>query len=205
MKFQKSLIYIIRGIFLIWSIWEGIHLEWLSVALLMAGFVLSFVPEVYSKWTSIQIPWGARLFLTVFLFASQFLGSYLGFYTYFSWWDMMLHLVSGIMVGYGSLVIIVTVDRNGGFIVKSKALMVALFVFALAVTGAVFWEIIEFTGDTFFGTNAQLGSLQDTMEDLICGTIVGGAFASWVGWALYKEEKSFVWKLITMNEKEGNA
>ncbi|MBQ1274357.1 MAG: hypothetical protein U0L26_04935 [Cellulosilyticum sp.] len=201
MKYQKIAIYSIRIIFGIWSILELIQLEWVNVAVLLAGLILSFVPECYTKCTKIHIPVGASLFLSVFLFGSQFLGSYLGAYTYLSWWDIMLHLVSGIMVGYSGLVLLVTFDKSQILFERKKYFLIAFIIFTTAVTGAVFWEIIEFTGDTFFGTNAQLGSLRDTMEDLICGTIVGGGFAFYIWLDLYYQKyKSCVNSLLSINK-----
>lgn len=203
MKYQKVAINAIRIIFLIWGVLELFQLEWANTAVLLAGLILSFVPELYTKCTQIDIPTEPSLFLSLFLFGSQFLGSYLGAYIYFSWWDVMLHLASGIMVGYAGLIILVTLDREQVLFENKKYVLVALFIFAIAVTGAVFWEIIEFSGDTFLGTNAQLGSLRDTMEDLICGTIVGGGFAIYI-WAdlYYQQGKLCVRNLLSINGSE---
>ena len=78
----------------------------------------------------------------------------------------------------------------------------ALIIFTITVAGAGCWEIIEFIGDTFFGTNAQLGSLQDTMEDIICGTIVGGGFSVYVGVRMHQERSTCIKELLQMNKKE---
>ena len=199
MKYQKIIINGIRLLFTVFSIFEIFKLEWANVGVLLAGLVLSFIPNLYTKWIQVNIPMGAYLFLTLFLFASQFLGSYLGAYTYFSWWDIMLHLLSGIMVGYVGLILLVTLDRNQMLFQKKKIGLIVTFIFMAGATGAVLWEMIEFTGDTFFGTNAQLGSLQDTMEDLICGTMVGGSFAIYVGLVLHKGWKSCVEHLLQVN------
>ena len=190
MKYQSTLIWLIRGIFFVFSVFEMIRLNWADVALLIAGFVLSFIPYLYEKWVDI------------FLLGTQFFGSYLGAYTYFSWWDIMLHLSSGILVGYIGLILLITLDRNHLLFIKKKIGVIILFVFAIAVTGAVFWEIFEFTSDTLFGTNTQLGSLRDTMGDLICGTIVGGVFALYIGMMLHEEKKSCVSKLLQLNSSK---
>jgi len=200
MKYQKIMINGIRILFVAFSIFELFRLEWTNVAVLLAGFVLSFVPELYKKSTQVTIPLGACLFLDLFLFGSQFLGSYLGAYTYFSWWDVMLHLVSGIMIGYVGLILLVTLDKEQLLFKNKKIGLIILFIFAIGAAGAVLWEIIEFSGDTFLGTNAQLGSLRDTMEDLICGTIIGGSFAAYVGIVLHKGWNSCVAHLLQINE-----
>ena len=62
----------------------------------------------------------------------------------------------------------------------------------------MFWEIFEFVGDTFFGTNAQLGSLSDTMEDMLICVIIGIIFSFWIYRSLRKGKDNFVTK--QMNE-----
>lgn len=202
MKVEEIIITILRSVFVIWSVIEAGNTNWANVVFLMIGFVLTFVPNLYTKWIGVKIPLGACLVLDGFLFGTQFLGSYLGAYTYFSWWDIMLHLVSGILVGYMGLVLLVTLDQDHILFCQKKISVIVLFIFAVSVTGAVFWEIFEFTSDTLLRTNTQLGSLRDTMGDLICGTIVGAGFASYIGYALYKGRKSCVTKLLELNTSQ---
>lgn len=199
MNYQSILIWIIRIAFLIGSIIEMVGANWANIVFLMAGFILSFVPDLYKKWIGIEVPIGACLVMNLFLFGTQFLGSYLGAYIYFSWWDMMLHLVSGILVGYMGVVLLITLDREQVLFLKKRTSIIVCFIFAVSVTGAVFWEIFEFTSDTLLGTNTQLGSLRDTMEDLICGTIVGGAFALYIGRSLHKGRKCCISQLLQLN------
>lgn len=49
----------------------------------------------------------------------------------------------------------------------------AIFVILFATAAAGVWEIWEFTTDSLFGLTAQNNSLNDTMWDIICGTVVG--------------------------------
>ncbi len=202
MRYQGILINLIRIIFLIFSVIEVMSLEWANVVFLLAGFLLTFVPYLYKKCTGIKIPLSACLVYDIFLFGTQFLGSYLGAYSYFSWWDIMLHLISGILVGYMGLVLMITLEPTHLLFEKRKIGLIVLVVFAVSVTGAVFWEIFEFTSDTLLGTNTQLGSLRDTMGDLICGTIVGGGFALYIGMMLRKGRKCCVSHLLELNRSK---
>lgn len=47
------------------------------------------------------------------------------------------------------------------------------FPFLFSVACAGIWELWEFATDSIFGLTAQNGSLNDTMWDIICGTIGG--------------------------------
>lgn len=199
MKHLKGIIYGVRLTFILSCIYLLCQLKFDRQILLWGSLALTFVPEVFTKVSKVKIPIWARVFYTLFLFCSQFLGSFLGAYTYFSWWDAMLHSVSGVFIGYVALIIMVTADRSGILFKQHKTGLVVLFIFAIGIASAGIWEIIEFTGDTFFGTNAQLGSLQDTMEDIICGTIGGGIYAIYIGMMLKSKHKCAIDTLLELN------
>lgn len=200
MKYLKGIIYGVRLAFVVCSIYLLCQLKFDRQILLWGSLALTFVPEIFTKISKVKIPIWARIFYTLFLFGSQFLGSFLGAYTYFSWWDVMLHGVSGVFIGYVALIIMVTADRSGTLFKQNKIGLVVLFVFAIGIASAGIWEMIEFTGDTFFGTNAQLGSLQDTMEDIICGTIGGGIYAIYIGIMMKSKRKCAIDTLLDIND-----
>ena len=203
-KIKKGIIYGIRALFLLAGIKELIALNGGALVYLAMGVGLCFIPTLYSKWTKVRIPLNACLIYHLFVFLAQFLGTYLGAYGYFHWWDVMLHLVSGILVGYAGLVLLVTLDKDKVLFTKQYAGLLALIIFTITVTGAGCWEIIEFIGDTFLGMNAQLGSLQDTMEDIICGTIIGAGFSIYVGVRMHQENPSCIKELLRIRKRKKN-
>lgn len=199
MKYLKGIIYTVRIVFVVYSIYLLCQLRFDRQILIWGSFVLTFVPELFTKVSKVKIPIGASVFYTLFLFGSQFLGSLLGAYTYFSWWDVMLHSVSGVMMGYVALIIIITADRKATLFKQYKTGLVAIFIVAIGIAGAGIWEIIEYTGDTFFGTNAQLRSLQDTMQDVICGTIGAGIYAIYIAMMMKSKRKCAINALLDLN------
>ena len=199
MKYLKGIIYGVRLAFVVCSIYLLCQLKFDRQILLWGSFALTFVPELFTKASKIKIPIWPRVFYTLFLFGAQFLGSFLGAYGYFDWWDVMLHGISGIFMGYIALIIIITADRSGILFKQYKTGLVVLFILATSVASAGIWEMIEFTGDTLFATNAQLGSLQDTMEDIICGTIGGGIYAVYIGMMMKNKRKCAIDTLLDMN------
>lgn len=198
-KYLKGIIYSVRLIFVISCIYLLCQLKFDRQILLWGSLALTFVPELFIKISKVKIPIWARVFYTLFLFGSQFLGSFLGAYAYFNWWDAMLHSVSGVFIGYVALIMMVTADRDGLLFKQRKTGLVVLFIFAISIASAGVWEIVEFTGDTFFGTNAQLGSLQDTMGDIICGTIGGGIYAVYIGMMMKHKRKCAIDTLLDIN------
>lgn len=199
MKYLKGIIYAIRLAFAVCAVYLLCRLKFDRQVLLWGSLLLTYVPEVFTKLSKVKIPIWARLFYTLFLFGSQFLGSFLGAYTYFSWWDIMLHSVSGVFLGYIAIIIMLTAERKAILFKENRTGLVVLFILAITIASAGIWEIIEFTGDTFFGLNAQLGSLQDTMEDIICGTIGGAVYAIYIGLMMKKRHRCCIDTLLEVN------
>lgn len=199
MNYFKSVIYGVRLIFIGCSIYLLCRLKWDRQMLLWGSLILTFVPELFTRFFKIKIPMGVKAFYIIFLFSSQFLGSFLGAYGYLSWWDTMLHTVSGILMGYIALILLITVDRRGLIFKQHQTMLIVLFIIVTSIAGAGIWEMIEFTGDTFLGMNAQLGSLQDTMIDIICGTIGGILYAFYIGFMLKKKCPCVIDTLLEVN------
>jgi ABC-type multidrug transport system permease subunit len=115
----------------------------------------------------------------IFLFASQFLGSILGWYG-LGWWDTFLHLLSGSLLAFTGIALYERlVYRNAGK--EISPWFVFLFTLSFSALGGVIWEIYEFSSDQLFGMTLQGGGNKDTMIDLIADTIGGLIIAVWAG------------------------
>ena len=200
MKWGIKIIYFCRFIFVMNSIYDVVTLRFLQAAFLLGSVLLTFVPELFTKVTKVKIPVGARLIYVLFLLCSQWLGTYLDFYVYFFWWDIALHFISGIFIGYVALLILIALDRKMPLFRMNCTGLIVTFVFAIAVTGAGLWEIIEFLGDFFLKTTSQHGSLQDTMGDILCGTVGGIIFAIYCALVLHKKRESCIQSLVRLNQ-----
>lgn len=106
-----------------------------------------------------------------FVFLSMYLASVWNFYSITNY-DKFLHLLSGAIIaiiGYILFIYLTNyVSRK-----EMNPLTPAIFVILFATAAAGVWEIWEFTTDSLFGLSAQNNSLNDTMWDIICGTVVG--------------------------------
>ena len=101
----------------------------------------------------------------------MYLASVWNFYSITNY-DKFLHLLSGAIIaiiGY-ILFIYLTNDISRK---EMNPLTSAIFVILFATAAAGVWEIWEFTTDSLFGLTAQNNSLNDTMWDIICGTVIG--------------------------------
>ncbi len=87
-------------------------------------------------------------------------------------YDLLLHLASGILLTFaGHYLLVLLLRRHPQAELPRSVELAFSWLFAAASAGV--WEIYEFTVDQLFGLDSQLGSLTDTMGDIIAGTIGG--------------------------------
>lgn len=107
--------------------------------------------------------------LAFFCCFAQYFGMMFDGYIIISWYDLALHFTSGIMLGaFGYYLFRLLNKKVSGQLPISIAVLFSVF-FAISCAGL--WEIYEFLADTFGGLSAQGVGVQDTMEDIIAGTI----------------------------------
>ena len=109
---------------------------------------------------------------SLLLILSVFCGRTLGFYETVPYWDKALHFLSGFIFARAGKEIYF---RLGGSR-KSRWLLLC-FSLLFAISAAALWEIWEFAGDSLFGLTSQNNSLQDTMLDIILGSVSGGIYS----------------------------
>ncbi len=104
--------------------------------------------------------------ILIFILLSVFAGRGLEIYRIIPSWDKILHFLSGFITVPAGKNIYEKLNGNA----KNKLLMnVFALSFAVAVAGV--WEIYEFSIDKLLGLTSQNGSLDDTMWDIIAGSI----------------------------------
>ena len=199
MKMNKMIIGVCRLIFIVNSIFLFFVGEWGNGGALLGSLILTFLPEAYRWLTKKYIPSTASMGYVIFILGCQWLGTYLRFYDKFFWWDLLLHFSSGFLLGYIGVIFLLTIDEDYILIKTRQYLMIAIFAFTFSVMGAVAWEIGEFLADELLGTFTQLGSLKDTMIDMICGTVSALLFAIYTYRALKKEKHSYIAAFMRLN------
>jgi len=171
--------------------------------------LLTFSFDYLENKHSVFIPHIISTTSVVFIFCAIYLGSAADFYNAFWWWDDMLHMLSGTILGLVGFVLIYYL--NSRFSMRLSPIFVALFALTFAVFMGVIWEIFEFTMDAISGSNTQrwaepangflIGKdyqcwgLRDTMSDLIVD-IFGGILASSYAFYLFKNENKRSLKMM---------
>lgn len=126
------------------------------------------------------------------LLMALYLGSSIGYYERYKWWDRAVHFLSGIgFLGFG-----IAIANTNYSITKLYAL---LFGFTFSISLHVFWEVLEYISDCISHGNAQRwqkihpsnnhvsekaiqpAGLVDTMNDTIC-CIIGSCIGIIIWW-----------------------
>ncbi|MBS4956030.1 MAG: hypothetical protein KHZ99_03105 [Clostridium sp.] len=107
-----------------------------------------------------------------FIIGAMYLGNVFDFYTIIPMYDKILHLLSGLIIEMIGYILFLHVS-NGSEDNSFKRYMPMLFSIIFSIAAAAVWEIWEFSTDQLFGFASQNNSLNDTMWDIICGTLMG--------------------------------
>jgi len=172
------------------------------VFLTLLTLVLSFLPDYLERRRKIQIPNILEIVIVLFIYAGIFLSVRFDLYYRFFWWDDLLHMLSGLIIGVIGFLLTYKINHKKSM--NINPLFIAVFAFSFAMTIGVLWEMFEFTVDSFWGTAMQRwnlpentylvgrdyqgSGLRDTMSDLIIDG-AGALITSTVGYFLYKNEK----------------
>lgn len=143
--------------------------DWWTVFIGSLALFLALSPTFFEWKYDIDIPTEFELVIIAFVYASLFLGEAQQFYFRFWWWDKLLHLGSGIALGFIGFATMYILYKNQRL--KASPFLIVVFAFCFSLALSSLWEIFEFNMDYWFGTNMQKSGLIDTMLDLIVDTI----------------------------------
>ncbi|QVK18466.1 hypothetical protein KHQ81_01755 [Mycoplasmatota bacterium] len=167
-----------------------------SLSLVLA----STIPELIEKKGKLNIPDFMEVIFIIMCICHFVLGEIGSFYIKFSWWDSMLHTLSGSMIAILGFSIVNSVNQEKNNMIVFP-IFVAIFAVCFSVTIGVLWEVVEFTIDHLTGSNMQRYmnsttlvpfegriALLDTMKDLMLDTI-GACVISIIGYLSMKKDK----------------
>lgn len=142
--------------------------NWVSVVMITIISVLMCIPAILGKISKIDIPSALEVYAVVFIYFTLFLGEINNYYTKFWWWDVLVHISSGLAFGIIGFIILYMLHKSEKVATSPKTVAIFSFAFALAI-GAL-WEIVEFTLDHTVGTNMQWGTFYSTIYKAACST-----------------------------------
>lgn len=194
----EIILYIITSLYIIYGIINK------SNDYIFNGFctlVVIALPRIIMKISKIKIPNYLNFIIQIFIFITMFLGKMNRFYFKFEWWDLFLHLVSGGVVFLVAYVVFMV--QNNYEIKNVKPILIVTYTFLFSIAMTACWEMWEFAGDQLFNFDSQGGSLLDTMEDIIAGS-VGPLIMIPILLAFLKGKKNILFGSLTKFMKENN-
>ncbi len=182
------------------AFWEQ---QWFNGIIIIGIVLITLLPQLLAKQFDVVIPHEFNLLAIAFVFAALFLGEVHGYYTRFWWWDIVLHTISGFLLGIIGFLLVYVLNEIERIHLNMRPGFVAFFAFLFALGMGAMWEIVEFVMDSLFGMSMQkpmLGDhsgLTDTMWDLIVDA-VGALIISVMGYGYLRatQHESFLERWI---------
>lgn len=161
--------------------------DWENVFLMVIVILLTLAPAFLDRTYQIVIPPEFQLISAAFVFLSLFLGSARDFYYRIWWWDAVLHIGSGFLLGIIGILALFLLNQTNRIPRGMTPAFVCFFSVTFAVFLGVLWEIFEFVVDRFTTANmqSQETGVVDTMQDLIVD-LIGACVVAGMAWGYMK-------------------
>lgn len=171
--------------------------QWETAVITACIGLVTHLPAIIGRRYRLELPPAFEALAVLFVFGSLFLGEVRGYYTRFWWWDALLHIGAGFLVGILGFMLVYTLNERGLGSLQLRASFVSLFSFTFSLAIGALWEIFEFGMDQVFGLNMQKSGLVDTMWDMIVN-VIGAAVIALLGygWLKTSEVDSFLERWI---------
>jgi len=145
--------------------------------LLLLTFTTTFIEKIFK----VEIPDFIENLFLLFIVSALLLGEVANFFITVWWWDVMLHIFSGLLVTIVGFSIYNGSIKERNLKKQTHPFFVALFVFCFTVTVETSWEIIEYFFDTTVANSNMLRTVdsatlvpytgieavRDTMNDIL--------------------------------------
>lgn len=148
--------------------------DWMNLFLVFLTLLLTFLPDMIEKRYKVDFPTIFEVEILIFIIISMYLGEIREFYFKIWWWDLLLHSLSGVILGTWGFATVYMLNKHKRISLDLNPAFLSFFAFCFALAVGVLWEIFEFGIDVSLGTNMQKSGLVDTMSDLIVNVIGAG-------------------------------
>ena len=126
-----------------------------NLFLCILSLVLFLLPAFVTKNFGIEFPETLEIIVLLFIYAAEILGEISGFYVKISFWDTMLHTVTGFLAAAIGFALMDILNRNEQFKFCISPVYMAVVAFCFSMTVGVVWELFEFSMDMLFGLDMQ--------------------------------------------------
>lgn len=139
-----------------------INLDKITIFACLLSFLLITITELIYK--KIKFNKLLKLLIYIFIISTELLGEIYHFYTRVGYFDIIIHIYSSFIISYIASLII---KKHSN---KLNKLLVALFIFSVAMMVESMWEICEYSIDRLFD--------KDMQKDTIINKITSNYFSN---------------------------
>ncbi|MCF7871914.1 ATP-binding protein [Candidatus Woesearchaeota archaeon] len=173
--------------------------NWVNIILSFLILILS-LPVFFNKK---RVFGGLEFFTLLFLFVTIYVGNLDFFISLFSWWDLFIRFVLGIITVLVAFMIIFILNVGNHDNLRLSPFFISLFCFSFASTSALLWEILklflQFNFDFVFFSGSVFREFWNVVVFLL-----GSFFAASMGFIhmrffKYSFVKKFVFSLLKKN------
>ena len=132
--------------------------------------IVCTIPWLIKKIFKYEMSEIIKFMYFLFLFLAFILGNIYNFYRTTSWFDLLVHSISGI----GTSLVALLILKKFNLIKKDLLVFNIIFIVAFSLMIGVFWEFLEFFIDKLLKVDAQwvlLTGVDDTMTDMLVSFI----------------------------------
>ena len=179
--------------------------DWESSVSTAFVFLLMSLPGILKHRYRIYLPFALELWIVLFIFLTLFVGGIGDVYREFPIWDKILHFQSGLLLSASGYVIVYTLNESEATTLDLSPVFVSVFAVAFSLAFGAIWEMIEFAGDTIFGSAWQINNT-DTMLDLIADGVGALIFSLGAYFWMYRHKRlPFTPRILKLFEKVRHA
>ncbi|MBR6727389.1 MAG: hypothetical protein IKM08_04290 [Clostridia bacterium] len=137
-----------------------ISISFLAIALML-------IPVAVKLLFGIRLSTVLEVLAYLFIFSAQILGEIHHFYSIFPFWDAVLHVISGFMFAAFGYCLVDIFHKRREVVARLSPLFITLLAFCFSMTVGVFWEFIEFGGDTLMGKDMQKDAIVNEFHTIL--------------------------------------
>ncbi len=181
-----------------------------SIVLSVVAAILYLLPVLLERLTPLVFPPLIKLFSVTFVFLCVYLGGVLYLYETLSYWDKIIHLISGLLLSTIVLALIPVCTGSIDVLRRIRPVCLVLVLIACSTALGLFWEYLEFVCDLLFHLGLQMNkklfpvennSLLDTMTDLLAAQVGSILMGCYYGRVVSKEKWLSLEKVIIQKQK----
>lgn len=129
--------------------------EWFRAFTCLYALIMLSLPKIINKKFKIDFPNTLEITIYVFVVAAEIFGEVGQYFLKVSWWDDLLHTVSGFILAGVGIFFIDFLNKNDKQHFSLSPIYVTIASLCFSITILCFWEVIEYSTDLIFKTDMQ--------------------------------------------------